>query len=144
MEPSSRWTIILENCYYYILCESATWRNKIKKWNIDNLCDVLYSTWLLSALKIRQETSFDKFNQAKFWQAQITLSLDLVEIGLKDPWNWWSALFIWLLVDFRLRITNFLLQYMTEKMGGAEGTKLDVDFVDMERVSNAFSHLCMC
>jgi len=24
---------------------------------------------------------------------------------------------------------------MTEKMGGAEGTKLDVDFVDMERVS---------
>jgi len=28
---------------------------------------------------------------------------------------------------------------MTEKMGGAEGTKLDVDFVDMERVSSIFS-----
>lgn len=27
---------------------------------------------------------------------------------------------------------------MTEKMGGAEGTKLDVDFVDMERVSDVF------
>lgn len=27
---------------------------------------------------------------------------------------------------------------MTEKMGGAEGTKLDVDFVDMERVSSIF------
>lgn len=27
------------------------------------------------------------------------------------------------------------LQYMTEKIGGVEGTKLDVDFVDMERVS---------
>lgn len=27
---------------------------------------------------------------------------------------------------------------MTEKMGGAEGTKLDVDFVDMERVSSVF------
>jgi hypothetical protein len=27
---------------------------------------------------------------------------------------------------------------MTEKMGGAEGTKLDVDFVDMERVSLKF------
>ncbi|KMQ92910.1 endophilin-a-like isoform x10 protein [Lasius niger] len=37
------------------------------------------------------------------------------------------------IVDFKLRITKFLLQYMTEKMGGAEGTKLDVDFVDMER-----------
>jgi len=24
---------------------------------------------------------------------------------------------------------------MTEKIGGVEGTKLDVDFVDMERVS---------
>lgn len=29
----------------------------------------------------------------------------------------------------------FFLQYMTEKIGGVEGTKLDVDFVDMERVS---------
>jgi len=41
-------------------------------------------------------------------------------------------------VDFTLRIMNFSLQYMTEKMGGAEGTKLDVDFVDMERVSDIF------
>lgn len=31
---------------------------------------------------------------------------------------------------------NFVLfQYVTEKMGGAEGTKLDLDFMDMERVS---------
>lgn len=28
----------------------------------------------------------------------------------------------------------YILQYMTEKIGGVEGTKLDVDFVDMERV----------
>lgn len=27
-----------------------------------------------------------------------------------------------------------MLQYVTEKMGGAEGTKLDIDFMDMERV----------
>lgn len=26
------------------------------------------------------------------------------------------------------------LQYVTEKMGGAEGTKLDLDFMEMERV----------
>jgi hypothetical protein len=26
---------------------------------------------------------------------------------------------------------------MTEKMGGAEGTQMDVDFVDMERVNTA-------
>lgn len=26
-------------------------------------------------------------------------------------------------------------QYVTEKMGGAEGTKLDIDFVEMERVT---------
>lgn len=30
-----------------------------------------------------------------------------------------------------------LFQYVTEKMGGAEGTKLDLDFVEMERVSTA-------
>ena len=29
----------------------------------------------------------------------------------------------------------FIFQYMTEKMGGTGGTKLDVDFIDMERVS---------
>lgn len=27
-----------------------------------------------------------------------------------------------------------VLQYVTEKIGGAEGTKLDLDFMDMERV----------
>lgn len=30
---------------------------------------------------------------------------------------------------------------MTEKIGGVEGTKLDVDFVDMERVS-IFTIIC--
>lgn len=29
----------------------------------------------------------------------------------------------------------YCLQYVTEKMGGAEGTKLDLDFMEMERVS---------
>lgn len=33
--------------------------------------------------------------------------------------------------------SRYCLQYMTEKIGGVEGTKLDVDFVDMERVSIA-------
>lgn len=31
------------------------------------------------------------------------------------------------------RILIFYFQYMTEKMGGAEGTKLDLDFMDMEK-----------
>ena len=41
-----------------------------------------------------------------------------------------------------MRLTMFLLvlQYMTEKMGGAEGTQMDVDFMDMERVS----HVTLC
>jgi len=30
---------------------------------------------------------------------------------------------------------------MTEKIGGVEGTKLDVDFVDMERV-NIYNIIC--
>lgn len=36
-------------------------------------------------------------------------------------------------------VHSFLFQYVTEKMGGAEGTKLDLDFVEMERVSNFLS-----
>lgn len=31
---------------------------------------------------------------------------------------------------------------MTEKIGGVEGTKLDVDFVDMERV-NVYNIICL-
>jgi hypothetical protein len=31
---------------------------------------------------------------------------------------------------------------MTEKIGGVEGTKLDVDFVDMERV-NLYTIICV-
>lgn len=35
-----------------------------------------------------------------------------------------------------LHTNSFLVfQYVTEKMGGAEGTKLDLDFMEMERVS---------
>lgn len=45
-------------------------------------------------------------------------------------------------VDATLKLMIFLLQYMTEKMGGAEGTKLDVDFVDMERVSEGIFLRC--
>lgn len=33
-------------------------------------------------------------------------------------------------------------QYVTEKMGGAEGTKLDLDFMDMERVSDKYLSTC--
>lgn len=41
--------------------------------------------------------------------------------------NFFGELFIWFFVHL-----NF--QYVTEKMGGAEGTKLDLDFMDMEKV----------
>jgi hypothetical protein len=40
-----------------------------------------------------------------------------------------------LLVAVFLTQCSSLLQYMTEKMGGAEGTQMDVDFMDMERVN---------
>ena len=40
-----------------------------------------------------------------------------------------------LLVAVFLMQCSCLLQYMTEKMGGAEGTQMDVDFMDMERVN---------
>jgi len=40
-----------------------------------------------------------------------------------------------LLVAVFLTQYSCLLQYMTEKMGGAEGTQMDVDFMDMERVN---------
>ena len=40
-----------------------------------------------------------------------------------------------LLVAVFLTQCSCLLQYMTEKMGGAEGTQMDVDFMDMERVN---------
>lgn len=32
-------------------------------------------------------------------------------------------------------VINQLFQYMTEKIGGAKGTELDEDYVEMERVS---------
>lgn len=37
--------------------------------------------------------------------------------------------------EFRIWFCFIFVQYVTEKMGGAEGTKLDLDFMDMERVS---------
>lgn len=42
--------------------------------------------------------------------------------------KWWSI--------SNWSIVYVSLQYVTEKMGGAEGTKLDLDFMEMERVSN--------
>lgn len=36
------------------------------------------------------------------------------------------------------RRLSVVFQYVTEKMGGAEGTKLDLDFMDMERVGKCF------
>lgn len=39
--------------------------------------------------------------------------------------------------EFKIRQDNIVsfrsIQYVTEKMGGAEGTKLDLDFMDMEK-----------
>lgn len=33
---------------------------------------------------------------------------------------------------------DFFFQFMNEKIGGVEGTKLDDEFVEMERVSNLY------
>lgn len=38
-----------------------------------------------------------------------------------------------------IQIHFSVFQYVTEKMGGAEGTKLDLDFVEMERVSFTYT-----
>lgn len=42
---------------------------------------------------------------------------------------------------YQLILFVFCLQYVTEKMGGAEGTKLDLDFMDMERVYETFYNI---
>ena len=34
-----------------------------------------------------------------------------------------------------LLLSSTLLQYMSEKIGGAKGTELDEDYMEMERVS---------
>lgn len=36
----------------------------------------------------------------------------------------------------------FIFQYMSEKIGGAKGTELDDDFIEMERVSLVKSFIC--
>lgn len=38
------------------------------------------------------------------------------------------------------QLASALFQYVTEKMGGAEGTKLDLDFMEMERVRKSFQN----
>lgn len=48
-------------------------------------------------------------------------------------------MFLILYIFFKCFLFSFFLQYVTEKMGGAEGTKLDLDFMEMERVSCSFS-----
>ena len=45
-----------------------------------------------------------------------------------------SSTYIWLLSY----ISRIDLQYVTEKMGAAEGTKMDEDFVEMERVCSSW------
>lgn len=38
-------------------------------------------------------------------------------------------------LSLEYKYIKLFFQYVTEKMGGAEGTKLNLDFMDMERVS---------
>lgn len=46
------------------------------------------------------------------------------------------CLFHLVFMEFEMKLSYILLfsQYMNEKIGGAEGTKLDDDFMDMEKV----------
>lgn len=60
----------------------------------------------------------------------------LWKIWRKRKKNLWNVYFS---TEFRINkkknLSRFILQRVSEKVGGAEGTKLDEDFMEMEKVS---------
>jgi len=125
------------NCTPNIILRCRKWWNPYKWYNKRGIypCNA-FRHEMFRHRRIWEERLSDEIlmNFAKFDQTELERTL-VRWIRRKKSEMFWIYLAT---VDLTLRIMNFSLQYMTEKMGGAEGTKLDVDFVDMERVSDVF------
>jgi len=52
--------------------------------------------------------------------------------------------FVVIRVPLKMMMMMMLFQYVSEKIGGAKGTELEDDIVDMEKVTHVFTNYNLC